>query len=57
MTGTETPAAALLVRSGGIRGLVYTALPVTMFAALNAIAGLTPALIAAVGAGVVVLVL
>ncbi|PRC58756.1 DUF3159 domain-containing protein, partial [Mycobacterium sp. ITM-2017-0098] len=40
-----------------IRGLVYTALPVTMFAALNAIAGLTPALIAAVGAGVVVLVL
>ena len=56
MTGTETPAAALLARAGGIRGLVYTALPVTMFAALNAVVGLMPALIAAIGAGAVVLV-
>lgn len=56
MTGTETPAAALLVRAGGIRGLVYTALPVTMFAAANALVGLVPALIASVSAGAVVLV-
>lgn len=55
MTGTSTPAAALLARAGGVRGLVYTGLPVTLFAALNAVAGLTPALIAAVSAGAVVL--
>jgi len=56
MTGTETPAAALLARAGGIRGLVYTALPVTVFAAGNAVAGLTAALIAALGSAAVVLV-
>lgn len=59
MTGTEmpeTPATALLARAGGIRGLVYTAVPVTMFAAANAIVGLLPALIAAVSAAAVVLV-
>ncbi|KWX68075.1 DUF3159 domain-containing protein [Mycobacterium sp. NAZ190054] len=55
MTGSETPASALLARAGGIRGLVYTALPVTVFAALNAVAGLMPALIAAVAAGAGVL--
>jgi hypothetical protein len=56
MTGTETPAAALLARAGGLRGLLYTALPVTMFAAANAVVGLVPALIAATGTGAVVLV-
>lgn len=55
MTGTDTPAAALMARAGGIRGLVYSALPVIVFAALNALAGLMPALIAAVGVGAVVL--
>jgi hypothetical protein len=55
MTGTETPATALLARAGGIRGLVYTALPVTTFAAANAIAGLVPALVAAMSAGTLVL--
>ncbi|ORB32465.1 DUF3159 domain-containing protein [Mycolicibacterium parafortuitum] len=55
MTGSSTPASALLARAGGIRGLVYTALPVTTFAALNAIAGLMPALIAATAAGALVL--
>ncbi|WNG89430.1 DUF3159 domain-containing protein [Mycobacterium sp. ITM-2016-00317] len=55
MTGTSTPAAALLARAGGLRGLVYTALPVTMFAALNAAVGLMPALVAAVAAGAVIL--
>lgn len=56
MTGNQTPAAALMARAGGIRGLVSTALPVTMFAAVNAIGGLVPALVAAVAAGVAVLV-
>ncbi|MDG4664743.1 DUF3159 domain-containing protein [Mycobacterium sp. 236(2023)] len=55
MTGTDTPAAALLARAGGIRGLVYSALPVVVFAAVNALAGLMPALIAAVAVGAVVL--
>ncbi|OAN40141.1 DUF3159 domain-containing protein [Mycolicibacterium iranicum] len=55
MTGTDTPGAALLARAGGIRGLVYSAVPVVVFAALNALAGLTPALIAAVGVGALVL--
>lgn len=55
MTGTDTPAAALMARAGGIRGLVYSALPVIVFAALNALAGLMPALIAAVGVGAAVL--
>ena len=55
MTGTNTPGDALLARAGGIRGLVYSALPVIVFAALNALAGLTPALIAAVGVGALVL--
>lgn len=56
MTGTATPAAALLARAGGMRGLIYTALPVTMFAAGNALVGLVPALIAALSAAAVVLV-
>jgi len=55
MTGTPTPAAALMARAGGIRGLVSTALPVTVFAGVNALAGLVPALAAAVIAGVAVL--
>ncbi len=55
MTGSSTPASALLARAGGVRGLVYTALPVTTFAAGNAIAGLMPALIAAVVAGALVM--
>ena len=29
MTDARTPLAALLARAGGVRGLVYTALPVT----------------------------
>ncbi|MDA2892966.1 DUF3159 domain-containing protein [Mycolicibacterium sp. BiH015] len=55
MTGRDTPGDALLARAGGISGLVYSALPVIVFAALNALAGLTPALIAAVVVGALVL--
>ncbi|MBY0285931.1 MAG: DUF3159 domain-containing protein [Mycobacteriaceae bacterium] len=48
MTKSRPPAAALLIRAGGVRGLVYTALPVTVFAVTNALSGLRPALIAAI---------
>ncbi|WP_163733377.1 DUF3159 domain-containing protein [Mycobacterium gallinarum] len=48
MTESRPPAAALLVRAGGVRGLVYTALPVTTFAVTNSVTGLRPALIAAI---------
>jgi hypothetical protein len=48
MNDSRPPAAALLIRAGGVRGLVYTALPVTTFAATNALTGLRPALIAAI---------
>ncbi|RAV11288.1 DUF3159 domain-containing protein [Mycolicibacterium sp. GF69] len=48
MAETRSPVAALFVRGGGVRGLVYTALPVTTFALTNALAGLRPALVAAV---------
>lgn len=56
MTGAQTPGERLLARAGGFRGLVYTSLPVVTFAAANALAGLGPALIAALGAAAVVLV-
>ncbi|UXA19709.1 DUF3159 domain-containing protein [Mycobacterium sp. SMC-4] len=55
MTGPPTPADALLARAGGVRGLIYSALPVLLFASANALAGLTAALVAATGAGLVVL--
>lgn len=48
MTESRAPAAALLIRAGGVRGLVYTALPVTTFAVTNSLTGLRPALIAAI---------
>ena len=46
MTESRPPAAALLIRAGGVRGLVYTALPVTTFAVTNSLTGLRPALLA-----------
>jgi hypothetical protein len=52
----QTPAAALLVRAGGIRGLVYAALPVTTFAVTNSLAGLRPAIVAAIGVASSILV-
>ncbi|TPG34899.1 DUF3159 domain-containing protein [Mycolicibacterium hodleri] len=55
MTDTDTPLAALLVRAGGVRGLVYSSLPVTTFGAVNAASDLRWALIAAVGVAAVVM--
>ena len=52
---SRPPAAALLVRAGGVRGLVYTALPVTTFAVTNSLTSLRPALIAAIGVASIIL--
>ena len=49
------PVEALLARAGGIRGLIYTALPVTTFAATSSVLGLVPAIVAALGAAGIVL--
>lgn len=56
MTETRTPYEALLARAGGMWGLVHTGLPVTVFALINAVSGLVPAIVASVGAAAVVLV-
>ncbi|CAN5424778.1 DUF3159 domain-containing protein [soil metagenome] len=50
-----TPFEGLLARAGGIMGLVYTAVPVTTFAATSPTLGLRPALIASLGAAGVIL--
>ncbi|WP_422743213.1 DUF3159 domain-containing protein [Mycobacterium sp. WMMD1722] len=55
MTGAGVPIDGLLARAGGIRGLVQAALPVAVFAAVNAAAGLRPAVSAAVVIAVAVL--
>src|SRR5690242_2674410 len=55
MTNTPSPAAALLARAGGVRGLIHTALPVTVFALTSSLAGLVPAIVAAVGIAVAML--
>ncbi len=49
VTETNTPLAALLARAGGLSGLIYTSLPVTVFAAANAVLDLRSALLAALG--------
>jgi hypothetical protein len=56
VTDTNPPLAALLARSGGVRGLIYSSLPVTTFAAANAVVDLEWALAAALGVAAVVLV-
>lgn len=59
MTGAEeAPRRPMLVESvGGWRGLVDSGLPVVVFVAVNGVAGLTAAIWAAIGAGVLLLVL
>ncbi|MBO0678658.1 DUF3159 domain-containing protein [Mycolicibacterium sp. S2-37] len=56
MADAGIPIEGLLARAGGIRGLVQTALPVAVFAATSAAAGLRPATAAAVGVAVVLLI-
>lgn len=50
MTDPNSPVQVLLERAGGIRGLVYSALPVTAFAATSPALGLVPAIATAVAA-------
>ena len=57
MTNARTPPVdALLARAGGVRGLVYSSLPVTIFAATSQLLGLGPALAAALGVAALILV-
>lgn len=54
MTQARTPVDALLARAGGVRGLVYTSAPVTVFAATKPLLGLVEAIVSAmVAAGIV----
>lgn len=55
MTDPRTPLDALLARAGGISGLIYTALPVSTFAAANSALGLGPALSTSLVAAAVIL--
>ena len=55
MTNAGAPIDGLLARAGGVRGLVYTALPVTVFAVVSPTAGLVPAIVAALSAAAAVL--
>ncbi|MCP9274742.1 DUF3159 domain-containing protein [Mycolicibacterium arenosum] len=55
MTQASPPLDALLARAGGIRGLVYSGLPVTAYALTSSLAGVTPAIIVAVSAAALIL--
>lgn len=54
MTQRRSPFEVLLARAGGVRGLIYSALPVAVFAATSPTLGLPAATAAAVGAAAVV---
>jgi intracellular septation protein A len=56
MSERHSPVDVLLARAGGIRGLVYSALPVAVFAATSPALGLRTAIAAAVGVAAVILV-
>lgn len=55
MTQATPPLDALLARAGGIKGMVYSALPVTAYALTSSLAGVTPAIIVAVSAAALIL--
>lgn len=55
MTERDSPVDVLLARAGGIRGLIYSALPVAVFAATSPALGLRTAIVAAVGVAAVIL--
>jgi hypothetical protein len=55
VTDTNTPLAALLARAGGVRGLIYSSLPVTVFAAASAVLDLGWSIAAALGVAAVIL--
>ncbi|MCW2588028.1 MAG: rane protein [Mycobacterium sp.] len=51
----RTPIAALLARAGGVSGLVYSSVPVTVFAATSALLDLETAIVAAFAVAALVL--
>lgn len=51
----RTPAQALLGQMGGVRGLIYSALPVAVLVPVNTAFGLLPAICAALGVAAVIL--
>ncbi|MGW0160386.1 DUF3159 domain-containing protein [Mycobacterium sp. NPDC003323] len=53
---TDAPLDGLLARAGGVRGLIYSGLPVTVYAVTAALAGRVPAVVAAVSVAAAVLV-
>lgn len=55
MTDNRSPFDALLARAGGYSGLVYTSLPVTVFALALSFADLTAAIVASLGTAAAVL--
>lgn len=55
MTDARTPVEALLARAGGVRGLIYSSLPVTIFAATSQLLGLGPALAAALAVAALIM--
>lgn len=55
MTQVTPPLDALLARAGGIKGLVYSALPVTSYALTSSLAGVTPAIVVSVSVAALIL--
>jgi len=52
----QSGAAALLAQMGGVSGLIYSSLPVLVFVPVSTLAGLTPAVIAALSVAALILV-
>lgn len=55
-TGKRTPVEAVLELAGGVRGLIYSAVPVFVFVTTSSTVGLPQAVIAAVGVAAAILV-
>ncbi|KUI24195.1 hypothetical protein AU196_20015 [Mycobacterium sp. IS-1742] len=51
-----TGAQAILAQMGGVSGLIYSSLPIVVFVPVSSIAGLVPAIAAALGVAAVILV-
>ena len=56
MSDKQTGAQALLAQMGGISGLIYSSLPVLVFVPVSSLAGLLPAIIAALAVAALILV-
>lgn len=56
MTNERTGAQALLEQMGGVKGLIYSSLPILVFVPVNTAFGLMPAIVSAVTIAVLVLI-